>query len=87
MNAVDKPMLVSFDPDKSSYFKLTAAKMVWGAYMLQDGKPIDYVITERRYAQIEKELLPIVFGSRKIRLVNGRKVTFQTDHKPLATIV
>ena len=42
---------------------------------------------EVNYAQIEKELLAIVFGLDRLeQYVQGRPVKVQTDHKPLESI-
>ena len=42
---------------------------------------------ESEYAQIEKELLPIVFAVERFdTYVYSRKITIETDHKPLETI-
>ena len=43
--------------------------------------------TQRRYAQIEKELLAIVFGCKRFhQYVYGKTITVETDHKPLESI-
>ena len=81
-----------FDLDKELMLQVDSGRVGLGATLMQDGKPIEYAssslaLTERRCTQIEKELLSIVFGSRTIRSVNGRKMTIETDHKPLATIL
>ena len=62
--------------------------------MLQNGQPIAYAFraltsAETRYAQIEKELLAIVFACEKFEpYVFGREmVHVETDHKPLEAIV
>ena len=63
------------------------------ACLLQDGHPVAYAsraltASEINYAQIEKELLSIVFGvERFASYVYGRKVFIQTDHKPLESIM
>lgn len=44
--------------------------------------------SELNYAQIEKELLVIVFSFEKFHnFVYGREVIVQTDHKPLISII
>lgn len=64
-----------------------------GATLLQEGRPIAYASraltsTERSYAQIEKELLAMVFGVEGFhQYTNGRKpVNVDSDHKPLEFI-
>ena len=44
---------------------------------------------EQRYAQIEKEMLAVVFGCEKFHklLYGKRDVTIESDHKPLETIM
>ncbi len=61
--------------------------------MLQNGRPVAYssralTSAETNYAQIEKELLAIVFACEKFdQYVYGRdKVHVQSDHKPLEVI-
>ena len=59
---------------------------------MQDGYPVAYASrsltpTEVQYAQIEKELLAIVFGMEKFETyLYGRKVLVGSDHKPLEAI-
>ena len=44
--------------------------------------------SEKNYAQIEKEMLAILYGLDKFHhYVYGREVTIYTDHKPLVSIV
>ena len=64
-----------------------------GAGVLQDGLPGVYAsraltATERNFAQIEKELLAIVFACEKFdqHLYGREKVHVQSDHKPLEVI-
>ena len=58
---------------------------------MQEGRPIAYASraltsTESNYAQIEKELLAIVFGVERFHQnTYGRKVIVDSDHKPLET--
>ena len=60
--------------------------------LLQDGQPIAYTSksltdTETRYANIERELLAIVFACQRfITYVLGRPFTVESDHKPLEMI-
>ena len=55
-------------------------------------KPVAYASrsltqTEQHYAQIEKELLAIVFSCWKFhQYIYGKSVTVETDHKPLVSI-
>ena len=64
-----------------------------GAAILQNGRPIEYASraltqAERRWAQIEKETLALVFGLERFdQYTYGRTVIVQNDHKPLATIL
>lgn len=63
-----------------------------GAVLLQEGHPLAFgsrslTECEKRYAQIEKELLAIVYACEKFhQYVYGKTVDVETDHKPLETI-
>ena len=63
-----------------------------GACILQDGKPIAFTSksltdTETRYANIEWELLAIVFGCKKFHTyLYGSSFVVESDHKPLEMI-
>ena len=63
-----------------------------GAVLMQKGQPLGYASraltdAEKNYAQIEKELLSIVFGMEHFhQLTCGRKVYVESDHKPLEMI-
>ena len=69
-----------------------ASKLGLGGACLQEGQPIHYISralteTEQNYAQIEKELLAVVFSCEKFKhYIYGRPVTIETDHQPLITI-
>ena len=64
-----------------------------GACLMQGGQPIQYASralkdTEKRYSQIEKGLLSIVFGLTRFHTYTyGRKVTVYNEHKPLAALL
>jgi len=73
--------------------KCDASQHGLGAVLLQVEQPVAYASraltpTEENYAQIEKELLAIVFACAKFdAYVYGRdSVHVQTDHKPLESI-
>ena len=62
--------------------------------MMQNGQPVAYASRaltppETRYAQIEKELLAIVFACDRFEAyIYGRdRVSIESDHKPLEMIV
>ena len=64
-----------------------------GDALMQDGQPISYETramtdTEQNYAQIEKELLAIVFACERFNdYIYGRNVVHvEIDHKPLESI-
>ena len=80
---VMKPVVIQCDVSDSGL----------GAALLQNGLPVAYsshalVRAEANYAQIEKELLAIVFACEKFDQYDyGRdKVHVQSDHKPLEVI-
>jgi len=60
--------------------------------LLQDNQPVAFASraltdAETRYAQIEKELLAIVFACEKFNIyIYGRVTHVQSDHKPLEAI-
>ncbi len=64
-----------------------------GAVCLQNNRPVAFASralteTESRYAQIEKELLGLVYACTKFHhYIYGRPVTVETDHQPLITIL
>ena len=61
------PVLSYYQPDRPLSIQCDASQKGLGAALLQDGRPIAYASrslseTEQRYAQIEKEMLAIVFA-------------------------
>ena len=78
------PVIISCDASQSGL----------GCVLLQNGKPVAFgskalTSAEYAYAQIEKELLAIVFAFRKFHsYVYGRKdIVVETDHLPLIRIM
>ncbi|XP_033731751.1 uncharacterized protein K02A2.6-like [Pecten maximus] len=88
----DTPVLQYFDPSKPTVLQSDASQSGLGACLLQEGHPVGYASraltpTEQNYAQIEKELLSVVFGLEKFETYTyGRKVLVESDHKPLEII-
>ena len=86
------PILRYFDEGKPTILQCDASQSGLGVSLLQEGHPVAYAsraitAAEKNYAQIEKELLSIVFGMEKFETyVYGRHVIVERDHKPLETI-
>ena len=86
------PVLKYFDSKAETTLQCDASDMGLGASLMQNGQPVAYASralssTERNYAQIEKELLAIVFGMERFhQFTYGRPILVHSDHKPLETI-
>ena len=84
--------LCYYDRRKPVTVQADASQRGLGACLLQDGQPIAYASksltdTETRYANIERELLAIVFACQRFNTyVLGRPFTVESDHKPLEMI-
>ena len=87
------PVLCYFDPSKTSTIQADASKHGLGTCLLQQGKPIAYASqsltsSESNYAQIEKELLAIVFACDEFhQFIYGFPTKVHSDHKPLESII
>ena len=87
------PVLKYFDPHHAVELQCDASQKGLGACLLQGGQPVAYASrslteTELQYAQIEKEMLAIVFGAERFeQFVYRRKVRVESDHKPLESIL
>lgn len=88
----EAPVLKYFDGNSEITLQCDASMSGIGAVLLQNGQPVAYASkaltdTEQRYAQIEKELLAIVFASFRFeQYIYGKSVKIETDHKPLESI-
>ena len=86
------PVLTFYDPDKPLAVECDASSNGLGLVLLQEGLPIAYAsrslaAAETHYAQIEKEMLAIVFGMEKFHHYTfAREVEVFIDHKPLIAI-
>ena len=86
------PVLHYYDVHLPVVLQCNASDTGLGAVLLQEGLPAMYsswalTATERNYAQIEKELLAIVFAAQKFdKYIYTRNVQVQSDHKPLEAI-
>ena len=89
---VSTPVLAFYDTRKYVTIQCDASQNGLGATLLQEGRPVSYASraftsAEKNYAQIEKELLAIVFASERLdQYVYGRQVTVESDHKLLESI-
>ena len=90
---VSAPTLAFFDTRKQTTVQCDASQHGLGAAILQDGKPVAYAsraltAAEQNYAQIEKELLAVLFGCDRFDVFTfGRLIKIESDHKPLQSIV
>lgn len=87
-------VLKYFDVKKPVRVTVDASMKGLGAALLQEDGVVAYASralseTEQRYAQIEKEMLGVVFGCERFhKMLYGKSdVTIETDHKPLESIV
>ena len=88
------PVLQYYDLDEQLVLETDASEYGLGAVLLQNGRPVAFASrtltqAERRYSQIEKKYLALVFGCTRFdHYLHGRaKIKVLTDHKPLETIL
>lgn len=86
------PVLRFYDVNKDVTLQADASSYALGAAIMQEDQPVAYASrsltkAELNYPQIEKEALAIKFACKKYHeYVYGKKVTVETDHKPLESI-
>ena len=86
-------VLKYYDPKLPVELQVDACKSGLGAVLVQDGSPIAYASrslteTERKYTQIEKELLAVTFGCERFhQYIYAKRVMVETDHRPLTSII
>ena len=89
--ATAKP-LGYYDRQKAVIVQADASLRGLGAALIQDGRPIAFASksltgAESRYANIERELLTVVFACIRFNTyLQGCRFTVQSDHKPLEMI-
>ena len=90
-------VLSLYDPDSKAKVSADASSHGIGAVLLQQSgtvwKPVAYAsralsVTEKRYAQIEKEALAVTWACDKFsNYILGRTFHIETDHKPLIPLL
>lgn len=89
---VTHPTLAIYDPNVPVVVQTDSSKDGVGSVLLQNGQPVAYAsrglsVSERKWAQIEKELLAIVFACERFHyFLYGRSFIVQSDHKPLESL-
>lgn len=88
------PVLQYYNVKKPILIQTDASSFAMGCTLLQEGHPIIYAsktltTTQGNYAQIEKEILAVLFACRRFhQYICGRKnITIETDHSPLINIL
>ena len=88
------PVLRYYNLKEEVTLQCDASQSGLGAALLQNGQPVAYASraltpAETRYAQIEKELLAIVFACDHFEAyIYGRDaIQVETDHQPLVSIM
>ena len=86
-------MLSYYKPDKLLEVQCDSSQAGLGAALMRGGQPLAYASralteTESHHAQIEKEMLAIVFAMDKFNdYTFCRKTVVLSDHKPLESIL
>ena len=93
-NAISRiSTLAWFKSGEESVLQTDASGTAIAAVLMQNGLPVAYASrmlteTEKRYSQLEREFLGIVFGLLKFRqIVLGNSCVVQTDHKAIIALM
>ena len=86
------PILVYYKPGDVLEVQCDSSQSGPGAALMQSGQPIAYASralteTESRYAQMEKEMLAIVFEVERFNDYTFGRTIVYSDHKPLESIL
>ena len=90
---VSKKYLTYYYVQKPVKIQVDASKSGLGTILLQDDRPTAYVSksltpSQQRYAPIEQEMLAAVYGCQRFHeYIYGKKVTIQSDLRPLEAIM
>ena len=81
-----------FNKDKDHIIQTDVSKTGLSAVLFQEGQPVVYasrtlIETEKRYPNIERELLGVVFGLERLHHYTFRsQITVKTDYQLLTSI-
>ncbi|XP_029212518.2 uncharacterized protein LOC114976273 [Acropora millepora] len=84
--------LTYFDPRKETVIQVDASLRGLGSALVQEGKVVAFASraltdTEKRYANIEREMLAVVVACEKFHsYLFGKRFLVESDHKPLEMI-
>ena len=88
-----QPVLKFYDVKQEVTLQCDSSEKALGTTLMQNGQPVAFASralskTEQAYAQIEKELLAIVFGCERFSqyLIGKEAINVESDHKPLEVI-
>ncbi|KAL4127438.1 hypothetical protein QTP88_011609 [Uroleucon formosanum] len=86
-------VLRNYDNTKDVIIQTDSSKFAIGCVLLQEGRPVCFKSkslseTEINYGQVDKEFLSVLFACKVFHhYIYGRRVTVQTDHLPLISIM
>ena len=92
LKLMEPGVLRYYDVTKHVTLQADASQKGLGAVLYQDEGPVAYAskamnATQQNYAQIEKELLAVLFACKRFhQYIYGKKVVVESDHKPLEAI-